>query len=493
MKRDQLAADRPRKPPTRCIAPRYIALGSAAAATLALAAAIIHWKQPPSAEAELAASLAGERWYAVVFGHKPIGHYRAVNSRTEDGDFEFRTLLHFKLGDTTEMRIEDQLVFHKLPPHLLEVATHTIDAGGAHTRVVIDSLAGQFAEVTNGEEIRRHAVDATLPMRDYLAVELALANAAPPVGEVGNARAVDFDQLTVVTHRWRILRRAGDVVEIAKHGREHDTLVRLDRSLVPVWMRFGELLELQRIAHEKAAQAWRSEVPLFASARHRVAVSGAIRQPSKLHRLAMAVEGDTTGSWPSTVTLDIDAHRRAEKADVDRAQAVTLRYPADDPQVRTLAEQAVAGLDTVQDRAHALTLFVHNFLDYRDIAHPRTVFDTLRDRHGDCTEFADLYTTIARAVGVPARTVVGLAYRAASPLEEGVFSLHAWNEVAIDERWRSVDPTWGQTRLAATHLPLPADAALAAIAELPRLRFRVLEASYGPPLSRTYHDRHNPP
>ena len=147
---------------------------------------------------------------------------------------------------------------------------------------------------------------------------------------------------------------------------------------------------------------------------------------------------------------------------------VTLRYPGDDPHLRALAEQAVAGIDTAEDKADALTAFVHGFLDYRDIARPRTVFDTLRDRHGDCTEFADLYTTLARAVGVPARTVVGLAYRAGSAPQEGAFALHAWNEVAIDGRWRSVDPTWGQTRLAATHLPLPADSVLAAIAALPR-------------------------
>ena len=469
MRRNQLAAQRPRKLPVR-----RIVLGS-----LALAAATIPWTQPPSAEAKLAATLAGEHWYVVVVGHKPIGHYHAVNGRTEDGGFEFRTLLHFKLGDTTEMRIEDRLVFHRQPPHWLEVATHTVDAGGVCTRVVID---GQFAEVTDGAETRRRAVDAILPMRDYLAGELWLANAVPPVGEVGNARAVDFDQLAVVTHRWRILKRAEDGVEIAKQGREHDTSVRLDHSLAPVWMRFGERLELQRIVHgaqEEVAQAWRSETPLFASARHRVAVAGAIKEPSQLHWLAMAVEGDTTGSWPHTVTLDADAHRRAERAEVDRARAATLRYPADDPQVQVLAERAVAGLDTAQDKAHALTLFVHNFLDYRDITHPRTVFDTLRDRHGDCTEFADLYTTIARAAGVPARTVVGLAYQSASPSEEGVFSLHAWNEVAIDERWHSVDPTWGQTRLAATHLPLPAHAALAAIVGLPRMRFRVLEARYG--------------
>ena len=441
---------------------RRALLACGVAATVAVVAALVYWLQPSSAEAELADTLAGERWYAVVFGHKPIGHYHALNRRTEEGHFEFRTLLRFKLASAIETRIEDRLVFHRLAPHLLTLASHT--------------------EVVDGEEIHSRNVDAPLALRDYLAVELWLGNASPPVGEVGHSRAVDFDRLAVETQRWRLLRRVGDHVEIAKEGREHDTLVRLDRSFAPKWMRIGELFELHRVADEQAAQAWRSEVPLFASASHRVAVDAPFGQPARLQRLVMAVERDAPGIWPNIVTVDARAARRAELEDVDRARLATLRFPADDPAVYALALRAAAGFETVRDKADALTLFVHDLLEYRDIARPRTVFDTLRDEHGDCTEFADLYTTLARAAGVPARTVVGLAYRAAETVDaaaEGAFALHAWNEVAIDGAWRSVDPTWGLTRLAATHVPLPTDSALAAIAELPRLRFRVLEASYG--------------
>ena len=98
----------------------------------------------------------------------------------------------------------------------------------------------------------------------------------------------------------------------------------------------------------------------------------------------------------------------------------------------------------------------------------------MRDRSGDCTEFADLYTTLARAVGLPSRTVVGLAYQASA----GTFALHAWNEVAIDGHWRGVDPTWGRTRLAATYFALPVDNALAVIADLPHVSFRIVETRY---------------
>ncbi len=477
MKRDRLARVRQRTPPSRLPKGR-IALGAGVVATLALVAAVVYWLQPRSAEAELAEALDGERWYAVVFGHKPIGHYRTINRRTEDGGFEFRTVLRFKLREGAETRIEDRLVFHSLAPHPLAVAVHTVETGAARSSIFI---RGGVAELSDGDDIRRRPLDATLAMRDYLAVELWLAHGAPSLGEVGNARALDFDQLAVVTHRWRVLAHNENSVDLAKDGREHDALVRLDRSLTPAWMRIGELFELQRVADEETALAWQSALPLFAAASPSVAVDGVIEQPANLRRLVLAVEGDSGGSWPNTVTRDAGVLPPADRADVERARAVTLRYPGDDPHLRALAEQAVAGLDTAEDKADALTAFVYRFLDYRDVVRPRTVFDTLRDRHGDCTEFADLYTTLARAVGVPARTVVGLAYRAGSVPQEGAFALHAWNEVAIDGRWRSVDPTWGQTRLAATHLPLPADSVLAAIAALPRLRFRVLEARYGLP------------
>ena len=156
-----------------------LALATAIGATLALVAASIHWLQPHSAEAHIADSLADERWYAVVFGHKPIGHYRSIAGRTEQGDFEFRTVLRFRLREDVETRIEDRLVFERQAPHLLAVATHAFEAGPARLRVVI---RGRVAEIVEGGETHRRRVDASLAMRDYLAVELMLAEAAPAPG-----------------------------------------------------------------------------------------------------------------------------------------------------------------------------------------------------------------------------------------------------------------------------------------------------------------------
>lgn len=70
------------------------------------------------------------------------------------------------------------------------------------------------------------------------------------------------------------------------------------------------------------------------------------------------------------------------------------------------------------------------------------VLETLR---GDCNEHTVLYVAMARALGLPARTAVGLVY------VNGAFFYHAWPEVWLD-RWVAVDPTFGQYPADASHI-----------------------------------------
>ncbi len=69
-----------------------------------------------------------------------------------------------------------------------------------------------------------------------------------------------------------------------------------------------------------------------------------------------------------------------------------------------------------------------------------------------CMEFTDLFITIARAAGIPAREVTGYAYTQNSRLRPLSLALnqadilHAWPEYWDDEKgWVQVDPTWGST------------------------------------------------
>ena len=463
-------------------------LALAVFACLALAAIAVLLLRPTSHAATVADRLAGERWYVVAFRHTPIGHYRTRNGRTAAGDFEFRTELRFKLAAGEQTRIEDRLVFHRQAPHRLLIAEHASGSGeAAQTRI---ALGNGYAETSIGGERQRKPANADLALGDYLAVERWLAAAFRSgasedavEGSTVSASAVDFDSLGVVTQRWRIADASETFpgsVEIAKADGQRTTRVLLDDNQVPLRMEIGSLFAMHRVANETAARVWERSARLFAANGARVPVDQPIANADALRHLALAVDHERDEAiWPGatqTMPLTAEADQRvpANEAEIARARAVTASYPADDPRVLTLAQRAVAGLLDRHRQAEALTLFVHDHLRYHDSDSARTVYDTLRERRGDCTEFADLYTTLARAVGLPARTVVGLVYRA----NEQAFAAHAWNEVAIDGMWRGVDPTWGATRLDATHLRLPDDGALAALAQLPDIKFRVLETRY---------------
>ena len=67
-----------------------------------------------------------------------------------------------------------------------------------------------------------------------------------------------------------------------------------------------------------------------------------------------------------------------------------------------------------------------------------------------CMEFTDLFITLARAAGIPAREVNGFAYTEnpdIQPLSLVNDVLHAWPEYYDSEKgvWVPVDPTWGST------------------------------------------------
>ena len=65
-----------------------------------------------------------------------------------------------------------------------------------------------------------------------------------------------------------------------------------------------------------------------------------------------------------------------------------------------------------------------------------------------CTEFTDLFISLARAAGIPAREVNGYAYttdKKLRPLADDIF--HAWPQYWDNKQqvWISIDPTWGST------------------------------------------------
>jgi hypothetical protein len=95
--------------------------------------------------------------------------------------------------------------------------------------------------------------------------------------------------------------------------------------------------------------------------------------------------------------------------------------------------------------ARQLTTSVFHMLEKRVTFSVPNAVQVLETRQGDCNEHTVLFVALARALGLPARTAVGLVY------VNGGFFYHAWPEVWLDE-WVAVDPTFGQVPADASHI-----------------------------------------
>jgi hypothetical protein len=92
-----------------------------------------------------------------------------------------------------------------------------------------------------------------------------------------------------------------------------------------------------------------------------------------------------------------------------------------------------------------LTAGVYGMLEKQITFSIPNAIQVLEARRGDCNEHTVLFVALARALGLPARTAVGLVY------VNGAFFYHAWPEVWLGQ-WVAVDPTFGQYPADAAHL-----------------------------------------
>ena len=118
---------------------------------------------------------------------------------------------------------------------------------------------------------------------------------------------------------------------------------------------------------------------------------------------------------------------------------------SDAPEIRALA-QRLRGDDTdPRVVAERLNRWVHDSLRKTITFGLPNASQVLAVRSGDCNEHTQLYLALARALGIPARAAVGLAY------VRGKFYYHAWPEVFLGD-WVAVDPTFGEFPADAAHL-----------------------------------------
>ena len=387
-----------------------------------------------------------------------IGYMHTRSWRDARGNWHFETLTHFSLTGEAPVSISDRLEFQAAPPYSLVSAEHWSRRGGAGSQGLIVEFEGQAATNTfvRGSESDSRPADWNYRLGDYLGLEVWLAREQPPEGYRFAARMPDFDRGEPVSRTFRVVEQNATGYLVESPAPLRATTIQLNRRQVPVELSMAGIFVVHRASRRDALAA---RTPLHLSD-FRIPLDRRLSNPHDIERLRLAGGRglDLSRIWPQARRsaggwlLDSFANPVSRRGDPSSAAGETLRYPVSHPQVIRLVRQAVDDSDDARERLARLVEFVHEYIAYRPRGPQRTVLETIAERSGDCTEFADMLTTLARTAGLPAQTVMGLAY---SERSEASLAFHAWNEVWVDGDWHAVDPTWNQLRADATHIPLP--------------------------------------
>ena len=410
------------------------------------------------AEIRSAARLAGERWYRLQMEGEHIGYVHTRSWRGPRGGWRFETLTHFSLSGEAPVSISDRLEFRAAPPYALSSAEHWSRRGGSDPEGVIVESDGEATTNTfvRGAEMDSRPTDWNYRLRDYLGLEVWLARERPLEGNRFTARMPDFDRGEPVNRTFRIVEENSTGYLVESPAPLRATTIQLNRRFVPVELSMAGIFVVTRATRSDALAA---RTPLHLTD-FRIPLDRRLENPEDIERLRLAGGRglDLNRIWPQARRaaggwlLELSANPTSSRDRPSSALAETLRYPIAHPQVTRLARQAVGDSEDLEETLARLVEFVHEYIAYRPQGPQRTVLETIAERSGDCTEFADLLTAMARSAGLPARTVMGLAY---SESAQAALAFHAWNEVSVNGAWLAVDPTWNQLRADATHIPLP--------------------------------------
>ncbi len=113
------------------------------------------------------------------------------------------------------------------------------------------------------------------------------------------------------------------------------------------------------------------------------------------------------------------------------------------PEMDALAEELLAGEDDLYKAVFILANWTQNNVEYNlstlNVQASQKSSYVLETREGVCDEITNLFISLARSRGIPARFASGMVY---SNLNYQ-FGAHGWAEVYIDGQWIPVDVTFG--------------------------------------------------
>jgi hypothetical protein len=425
----------------------------------------------------IADAVAGSVHFRVELRDERIGRFDAATDVGRDR-IAFVSRLDVDMPGAPGMTVEESLVFDARPPFALRSAERREHQGGPRHSVRIDADGDRY--VASGEGVEPRALQFRYDLGKHLALERWLATERPGIGSTLDTETFDFEHLRPIDVRYTVVDERADGGWIVR-GPDADKLLDIDADLRPRALEFDGAFALVRTRGddpiENRTRTHAAEI--------RVPLANRIARTPEVRRLVLGLNDAAADALlpaadarAGTRRLVVDLAQRRPVVDEERAPALarTLELPVGSPEIEAVLEHAPRS-GTAEDQIEALLALVADRLVYDDRARNLHVLQALTSGRGDCTEFADLFTTLARALGLPARTVSGLVY---AEIDGPGFYLHAWSEVEVDGHWVAVDPTSGKFPADATHIAFPGGEGgfLRAYARLPEMRVEVVEVGY---------------
>lgn len=143
--------------------------------------------------------------------------------------------------------------------------------------------------------------------------------------------------------------------------------------------------------------------------------------------------------------------------DIKRFLKPTPMCQSDDKTLADEAAKLVKGKTDAREATMAIIKFVSGRLKGGSgDTGAASALQAYKERKGDCTEHSALFVALARAAGLPARQVGGLAYAAAEDGSDSIMGYHAWSEVWLG-RWVPVDATVNELGTSARYVLFEVD------------------------------------
>lgn len=416
-------------------------------------------------------------WLGLYANGKKIGYVHSRQEKvTEKGETFYRAteLSHAKLlslGEKGEIKTEQMLLFAAEPPYALVRGENLLDDGKSQERITVEAKGKGVYEavITVGKEVRKVTrTDLNYTLSDQVA-HIAWLRKGPAVGETYTFSSFDFGGLSlskttmkmngtkeIVHNGVKTTVSELEKVEAKARGTEKSVIL-FDRNGFVVAGTAAGFVELRSETEAEARKIEYSEDMIFANmVKLDRGVGGELKN---VKGLVLRGKGKINDLLPQTdlqtiqhdgddrYTIKIGKHHgariKATKEEIEEGLAEDETHPIKDAKVIELAKKAIGDAKTDQEKAERLCKFVNQYIKYEIVYLPK-VHDIIERKVGDCKSYALFFTTLARAVGLPARESAGYFYMGD---EIKGFGGHAWTEVLLDGNWVPMDATIGLTEL----------------------------------------------